>query len=200
MFPTTTVLDDFNRANEGPPPSASWTTWISSGLKVVSNEIGPNDTGGNGAYWNAVMPGPDVEAHLTIATLSDATTYINLYARYDVALFKGYVMNHTVASPDTWALVREDGGSSATLVSGTQDLSNGDAMGIRCVGSLIEGWLRVNGIWQRVGSATDATYSGASPNDRLGIYTEPGAVTTGRMDNFGGGVVRHALAALGAGA
>ena len=45
-FPTTGLLDDFNRADEGPPPSASWS--ISYGgphgeLKVSSNQCVVSD-------------------------------------------------------------------------------------------------------------------------------------------------------------
>ena len=42
-FPTTGILDDFNRGNEGPPPSANWTTLV-QGHKVVSNACTSNST------------------------------------------------------------------------------------------------------------------------------------------------------------
>lgn len=55
-YPATGILDDFNRANAGPPPSASWVNSLGSGLKVVSNELQPNAYGADhGSSWNTSL-------------------------------------------------------------------------------------------------------------------------------------------------
>jgi hypothetical protein len=72
-FPTTPILDDFNRANEGPPPSANWSAYHASwgfgdGLEVVSNQCKGNSYNLCGDWWSVETFGSDCEVYVTIAT------------------------------------------------------------------------------------------------------------------------------------
>src|SRR5262249_40609342 len=61
-------LDNFDRVNQGPPPSASWSALGSAagGLKVVSNQcIGNSTVNYYGNYYNAATYGPDTEVYAT---------------------------------------------------------------------------------------------------------------------------------------
>ncbi len=75
------LLDSFNRANEGPPPSSSWTTFVGSGtgLKVVSNAVA-GDTGGfEKAYWNPTTFEVNQEVFATVASVDAATPNLELF-------------------------------------------------------------------------------------------------------------------------
>lgn len=203
MFPTTPILDDFNRANEG-PPMTGWTAYYSTGLKVVSNQCAPNDNGGNAAYWTPAMGGSDVECYVTIATMPANGGETAVLARLDPAgggvNGDAYQVSHfPAAGTDSITIWRIDNSAYTSLGSWSQELAAGDGIGIRCVGSTIEAWARISGVWTLIGSVTDATYSGASPTNRIALSNEGNGSSVARYDDFGGGVMRHVLAALGAG-
>src|SRR5215203_2389814 len=77
-----TILDTFNRANEGPPPSASWGGVVVSGqggIKVVSNQV-VADAGGDGTgYWGTSF-NANQEAFIKMASV-DSTSVVLLFAR-----------------------------------------------------------------------------------------------------------------------
>lgn len=194
-FPATAVLDDFNRANTGPPPSASWTTWLSDGLKVVSNQCAPNDSGDNNAYWNTAMTHADVEAYVTIATPPATGGVTHVFVRLDTATVSSYSVACGVnAGNDDIQLFRWDGGV-ATSIAGPYSVAfaNGDKIGIRCHSSQIEAWVSLGGIWQKLGAVTDTTYSGASPNNKIALHNVGNGTTAARYDDFGGGVPTYPL-------
>jgi len=78
------LLDNFNRTNEGPPPSSSWTRsgWAGDGLKVVSNELQPNNMNTSCAnYWNPATFGADCEVYATITDIDSTVSSINVQLR-----------------------------------------------------------------------------------------------------------------------
>ena len=186
-FPTTGILDYANRANEGPPP----TGWTSSTVSVESNRFRPTSTVSGGADWNTPLGAADQEAYVEIPVLGVATSVTNATIRLDdAAPVDDYHVGHTVGTPDQIRIRRKDNDSSTTIGGPyNQDLADGDAIGIRAVGSRIEAWARISGEWKLLGSVQDATYAGSSPNNKLNLsYTANGS-TQQRWDNFGGGVV-----------
>src|SRR5436189_297727 len=61
-FPTTNILDDFNRSNQGPPPSSNWVSDGSpDGWKVLSNQATPSVDGYAHDVWERDTFGPDSE-------------------------------------------------------------------------------------------------------------------------------------------
>src|SRR5215204_5547888 len=129
-FPTTSVLDDFNRANEGPPPSASWGGVIASGqggLKVVSNKVTWNASDDGTGYWGTQFnANQDAFVHLTDIT---GSSIILLYARLlspGTASPDGYFVRYDASGSDS-SIYRMDDGTGTLLVGlGANSLNSGD--------------------------------------------------------------------------
>jgi hypothetical protein len=197
-FPTTGILDNFNRANEGPPPSANWTHPYyptDDGLKVSSNACIANIDGSSDSYWDVATFGPDCEAYITVSTLPATNQYIYIAARVanpGAAGLDGYELNvQVVAGTDLWQINRLDN-ASYTLLGSTvtgPNLSAGDSIGIEIIGSTIKGYHKpVAGSWTEILSRTDSTYSAAG---YIALGTDDAATV---FDNFGGGTVAAAKA------
>ena len=86
-FPATGILDNFNRANEGPPPSASWTTdndSLPNGLQVISNQCGSPAAQGMGAIWNTSFA-DNQDAYCTLKVLPTSAQSLELILRLQSA-------------------------------------------------------------------------------------------------------------------
>ncbi len=204
-FPTTGILDNFNRANVGPPPSASWSQAFSGvfgQFKVVSNRAAVNSlvSGYAENYYNAASYGGDCEAYVTIVTKPANTTIFGLGIRM-VDLVgavnpDGYMLFLSALSgTDTLQIDRIDNGVRNILGTAvSQEVSNGDAIGIRAIGSALTCWYKASGgSWTQLFSRTDATYSAAG---RIEIITTSAATV---LDDFGGGTYVPYTLALGTG-
>ena len=175
-FPTTSILDDFNRGSLG----AGWTVEGGS-LSLVSNQLRGNGYG----YLNGASYGPDCEAYATIVVLP-ASEEMNVVVRYDPANQTGYGIRK-VGGANQWRLFRYDAGyTSVSLALGSATFAAGDKLGVRAVGSTISAWLYSGGAWSKLAEVTDTTYTAAG---RIWVYI-PG--TTGRFDDLGGGAVVNA--------
>lgn len=189
LFPSTSILDDFNRANTGPPPSASWTT-VTNGLKVVSNVAAPvsASTGvSNSVYWNASTFGPNMEIFCDLGTRGGTFDEVDMYLRANTAISVGYTIlwyNSVVEvyqKPDEVTKI----GASITRV-----IAAGDSLGASVYGSTIYIYYKASGSsWSLIGTRTDSTNSGNSGNDRLGLGIFSGTDVNMRLDNFGGGTI-----------
>lgn len=181
-FPSVGALDDFNRANQN-PPSSSWSAITPLGnLAVVSNQCKANAAGNCGNYWNVQTFGPDCEAYITIVTKGGTGDSATIVARGQGTssglTIDGYAVNWTVAAgTDSIVIQRIDNGAPTTLDTISQEMNNGDQLGIKIIGDTIEAY--VNG--SLVGSATDSTYSAAGDLAVLVVNT------TFVLDDFGGG-------------
>lgn len=186
-FPTTPLLDTFNRANENPLASP-WTSIAEvGGLQLTSNQVAPT-AGYAGSYRGLFL---NAEAWVTIPTLVAGTETI-LLTRYQDAggaspirdsRRRGYLVVHVLAGG--YAIHRMDDGNNVVLTSGSFSggtLVSGDSLGFRSVGGTHEAWMkRGSGAWTFVAQVTDSTYQNAGA---IGLQSsEP----TSRYDNFGGG-------------
>ena len=184
-FPTTGVLDDFNRSNSG-TLGANWIS-VFSDLSISSNRAAGSSSSDNDDYYNAASYGPDVEAYTTITTLPGNNNYVQLWARLDVTNTNLYLLEYEqLSGTDAVRFYRVDGGSSIVQIGSTinQNFSAGDLLGLRIVGSALTAWYKpTGGSWTLLGSVMDGTYDNAGYIG-LGIYG-----TTGRVDDFGGGNV-----------
>jgi hypothetical protein len=179
-FPSTPVLDDFNRTNSA-TLGANWT--ITSG-NVTNFSVGSNQAHDANAvrfgwdYWNASTFGPDSEVYATVATASSDARRVCL--RFDpTGGNSGYCLNQI---SNTWTLLRLAGGPSTQLGAAyTQNLNVGDKIGLRAVGTQLEAWYYDSSIstWIPLFSRTDSTYTGANY-----IALESRASD---IDDFGGG-------------
>jgi hypothetical protein len=192
-FPTTSVLDNFNRANEGPPPSANWSAdqygLALAGWAVVSNTI---DASANFSanYWSASTFGPDCEGFITLTTWTFSANDVDLTARLQggvgTSAVDGFTVKATSVSGganDTIKIMRLDNGTNTQLgATITQELADGDSLGIECSGTSISAYYKpAAGAWTLGGTRTDAAHGSAG---NLGIYA---ANTSTALDDFGGG-------------
>jgi hypothetical protein len=201
-FPTTGILDNFNRANEDPLGNGNWTCPLRSGdnnLRVLSNLVALPSAGiqtGN-CYWSAADFGPDTEVFLTISTKPANSECLALVARISGAgsSISGYWGEFcSSAGTDTWDLYRVDSGVFTHLgTQGTAELTNGDKVGLEVIGNNIKLYYKpAAGSWTLKTSASDSTYPAAG---KIGINIEQ---VTARGDDFGGGTVNGCPANDGA--
>jgi hypothetical protein len=182
--PTTPIIDDFNRSNEGPPPGEKWYT-IWEGWKVVSNQCVPNAT----ETWNGIgtvtnFTSADCEAYFTIVNKSPTVgDYIEIELRMDRGLENGYgLVVKTSAGDDVWQMNRWDLEEGTQLgVNATQEITAGDKVLFRVVGSTLIGGYNNGTGWIEIINRTDATYSAAGETD-LWSYNN-----SYQIDDFGGG-------------
>jgi len=191
-FPTTSVFDNFTRANEGPPPSASWTNDVlgsgASGLEVVSNQLAHGlGIGRKDNWWNPATFGPDTEVYALIGTItgSQCRLYLRLANPGTASSVDGYLygVNH-IGGPAN-AVYRIDN-SVLTQLGASESVTwaNGDSIGISMAGSDLLTHKKTGGSWADGVTRTDATYS-ASGN--IGVALED--TDTATLDDFGGGTV-----------
>lgn len=189
-FPTTPILDNFNRADSGPPAGPNWTTPAGyTGWKVLSNLCAPSagTAVSYAGYWNVSNFGPDCEAYITWTTRGGTNDEVDLWLRADTALSgTGYFCEFFGASN---VRVYKNGTETAPnlILSLTQAISSGDGLGFSAVGSLLTVWYKPSaGSWTSIGSVTDTTHTGSGT---IGITGWTGTDTNQRMDDFGGGTI-----------
>lgn len=173
--PVATLQDDFNRANEGPPPSSKWTNGIQTftggeGLVVLSNQCTRASAGGyrQGSYWNNAQFGPDTCVVVDIAGWVDTNgNGISLFSRLanigSTTTDGYYFLVERDAGVTVWSFLRLDDNVPTTLGSTvTQAVAAGDQIAMQVIGSTLEGWRKPSaGSWTLILSRTDSTYANA---------------------------------------
>lgn len=193
-FPTTSVVDNFNRADEGPPPTGWLSNGInsgSSGLSVVSN-VG-KDTG-NGGVWGTTY-GPDCEMFLTLSTLmannTQVRTMICAQQTGSVAV-DGYRLTfiRQDANPGFQGqLFRVDDNATTQIGSTLTDsggaLADGAKIGLEMISTNLTMYINRSGTWASTTlTASDATYGTGS----IAVWNAA-ADANMRYDDFGGGTI-----------
>lgn len=201
-FPTTPVLDNFNRANEGPPPSASWSAYDASwgfgdGLEVVSNQCKGNSYDLCADYWNGATYGPDCEVYTTIATLPDDISDVNLRLRIvgpggDLSLSSHYytTIERDDVGGDYVRIFRNSSGSVTPLTGEvTITLVAGDSFGFERIGNDLSVYQKPSaGSWTQVATVTDG-----SPLSQVAGYIGVDVTdNVSALDDFGGGTIAAA--------
>jgi len=181
-FPTTSIIDDFNRANGG--WGAAWTTDFGDAAPViVSNQGASSGVGWSGATYNTTYAA-NQEVYFTVPVSADNRVVV--YSRY--ASTNGYALDiNTVLNTSATAnfnIARVTGGALSTLVNVRQDVSSGDGIGFSVVGSTITAYYKSGaGAWTQVLQTTDATHN---QSGKIGIEIFNNVQ---RIDDFGGGAV-----------
>lgn len=196
-FPTTSVLDSGVRADEGPPPSASWTSGFagSATLKVVSNTL-YDPTGSNGAMWGTTY-GPDSECYTTITTKASDGGQSQLHLRakeIGASTADGYrvLFTRLDANPGYQLVFRRMDNNVTTQLGATHNetggaAANGDKVGIDMVSDTLSAYISRSGTWSSaITTRTDTTYTAAGyiglrNNDAVAAYND-----------FGGGTIATA--------
>lgn len=188
-FPTTSVLDNFNRAN-GDAGSNYTANGYNFGFvipQISSNTLKRNSSGTSDAYWNVAQYGPDVEAYIDISTdlVSDDYGFSIRFINPVSANVSGYFLHIGASAADTTKIERVDNGAFTVLGSSVaQTWATGEKFGVSAVGSTLSVFRYTAGAWGAAyATRTDSTYTAAGYID---IYITG---TTGRYDNFGGGTV-----------
>lgn len=188
-FPTTSLLDDFDRADNA-DLGTNWTTPVYTGtsnLRIVTNRAGYNiaDAAERSEYWNVQTFGPDSEVWVTMQTKPTGNgNFCGLFVRIADAggAADGYVLAFiTDAAADIWRLYRLDNGAFTQIDTDTSEGADGDGIGLEAIGDQIKGYHRVAGVWSEIVSATSGTYSAAG---HIGIDIQG---NTAFFDNVGGG-------------
>lgn len=202
-FPSAPILDDFNRANEGPPPSANWTNGIAEGFgfsfghRVLDNELQNATEGVAQNYWNVETFGPDCEAYITAVNTADApsTWLVGRLVDPGLSTCTGYavqVVSSNAGDDRLYFIYRIDDGLLTSIASTSETgvgPADGDKYGIRIIGDIIYLWGDTGDSWEIKLSVSDSTYSSAG---FIGIVTEA-ATLSPRWDDFGGGTVVSGL-------
>jgi hypothetical protein len=215
----TSVLDNFNRANESPLSGGG--NWLPTGFTPGSDPDGGGLTsevmalssnrasiGGGGAAssmaWVASGALGDCEAYATLVgaipnPASNPTTWW-LYTRVinpaNASTYKGYRVGINNNSPAGASIYRTIGSTSTQLnsTSGLPAFSLNDKIGIRTYtwpgGVMIECWQMTGGVWRRVCAALDS--SGVMPTSGylgMGISNVSSTPGSEAYDDFGGGTI-----------
>ena len=150
-FPSTAVLlDPSGLGNAGPPPSASFTTSVGTGLKIASGAIAPDTTNDyHGAAWTSAF-NADMEAHVRIATLPtlEETLSLGCVVRLQTASNANsdhyeIVVNRQTGGNDEVQLYRIASAGTYTFLAGyilPGELQLDDQIGLAAYGSLIVGY------------------------------------------------------------
>ena len=200
-FPTTGVVDNFNRADENPlSDGGKWTNpWFAGdgNLQVLTNQCARTVTFSD-AYRNDLNYGPDTEVFVTVAALAITDDHAYLGLRLALPTSNdGYALASIVdVGTDIWRVRRIDAEVQTQLGADIlQEVSVGDGVGLDMVSSTLTVYYRSAGSWSSLGTRTDGTYTAAGKIS-LGTGND-----IPRLDDFGGGtVVVAAAAARGHGA
>lgn len=195
-FPTTGVIDDFNRANETPLSVAgAWATpvFISDGnFNLTGNQLVDPSAAWRSIYRDTPTYGPDSEVFITMPTLP--TTAVELVARLqnpNTGSCLGYMMDVTPGG--AWGVYKITSNIQNQIgVNATQAVANGGSVGMEVLGSnptTINGYYRPPaGSWSLVITRSDST----SPHTAagfIGLAANLGIAGGQSLDDFGGGTV-----------
>jgi len=200
-FPTTGLLDNFNRADENPIGNGNWSGPIWSGdnqLRVASNQCAPQTSGPwHNSYWSAAQFG-NCEVYATVPTVGATDDDLNLYVRIASPGGAGldcyiFAIGYQASPSNNSVIYRVDNTTLTQLgASLTVDLDAAEKIGFECNGSSLTAYLFESGAWASQASRTDSTYS----SGYIGAEIEN---NTARLDDFGGGTIIVASGGMPAG-
>ncbi len=187
-FPSTPVLDDFNRANG--PLGSPWVADV-AGLSVSNNAL--VQTSGYGfPIWNGAVFGPDQEAYVTIKTISGSPA-----PERDLVLKAQGTTSNTAHIEirfddvlDEIAVGTYDPGTG-WLAHGAPipaTFAPGDRLGCRAYGN---GQVEVYKNSTKLGTRTLVGWPFVASGGRIGLTLD--MVNRGSLDDFGGGNVVFAV-------
>lgn len=203
-FPTTGVIDDFNRADNPTSLGANWSAFPLGGSSrhgITSNQANVQGTGYHADYWNPSTFGPDTECYVTIKAGGEREMYVRTAQESSGATCDCYSTYGGNSGSPAWGIYQYTNGGF-TLLGATfaMTLTTNDVLGLEVIGNTIT--VYKNGA--SVASRTDSTWAGVSGH--IG-FTTGNIAAAATDDNFGGGTVVgggggptvKAMAALGVG-
>lgn len=193
-FPTTGLVDDFNRANGA--LGANWANSIDgggsgTGWKIVSNHAENDNTNlFESSYYSASTFGPNTEVYFTKLEAVAAAKQTFVWARITSpgASVNGYLVRFGSSGDSTDCGIEKlvAGVNSSIGSTFVKQVAINDIVGLEVIGTSIKAY--VNAV--QVGSTqTDSSHSGAGS---IGMQCRDGTVS---IDNFSGGSVVAAVSA-----
>jgi hypothetical protein len=199
-FPTTSVIDDFNRANASDLGS-NWTRAFNFGvasnrLTVASNRATPPANFYGEDAYTAASYGPDSEAYATLISTPAAGGDFGVFARYTGpnASAQGYRLAITAAG--SWQVSAYTGGSTTPRNIGSaasQAVAAGDSFGMEVTGTGATVTIKLYhkpaaGSWTLLATVTDTHANRITGSGNVGVYSFNNG-SGGALDDFGGGTV-----------
>lgn len=193
-FPTTPVLDSFDRANEN-PLNTNWDVLKlgQSECRVVSNVVRAPSAAVGYSYWASNNFGPNTEVYATVVKRPVPGEQIAFYVRLaspNSAAMQGYKVafqRSATAFQCTIKIIRLTGNNEIILLTHTdaEIWADNDQIGCSCIGTQIHVWHRPkDSVWRVIEGLTDTTY----PNSgNLGIEISDLTNDGTALDEVGGG-------------
>ena len=184
-FPTTPLIDNFNRADGaiGSQYSMAWTGSIPD--TITSNQVVAK-TGGSGSYLNTPLPA-NQEVYFKVVTPPSGGTAgeIDIEVRWQGLSGPGY---YASIFNGAWQINKYDGANLTSLNSVVASPpSAGDSVGMSIVGNVITLFYKAGSSpWVQMVQATDSTYTGGG---YVGWWMGDGGV----IDDFSGGSTSSAI-------
>jgi hypothetical protein len=183
-FPTTAVLDDFNRANENPLANGNWGGNIFGGggpaCKIDTNEATASAPFSS-SYWLATTFGPDVEVMQSIELLSQNVGLAWRLTSIGPTV-NGYELIYLPGSSIVQVYKITAGVEAQIGADISQAFSVGDAIGAEHISGTITIYRRASSVWSSIGTRSESTFNTAG---YIGMSIDSGSY----VDNFGGGTV-----------
>jgi hypothetical protein len=174
-FPTTGILDNFQRANGG--LGSNWTSPDTA--LVISSDTAIAGSGGvNASLWNASKFGPNCEVYVQFSTLPTYDAGLVILAT-DLSGSTGYYFDYSLGVLYTFGSWNSVG--TITLSA----FSVGDSLGIQVIGNVFSFYQKHSGVWSSsLGSITDSSnlFTGQTGYIGLCLYNDSVAYAS-----FGGG-------------
>ena len=190
VFPTTGLLDNFNRTAENPLANGNWSgPTFGGGAQCKSDGTAATAAAAFGnSYWSAATFGADTEVFQTLSALDAAPQEGNAWRLTSPGVLnseRGYEL--FAVSGTGFEVYRIDVNQVETKLGATisQTYSAGDKFGAEMIGSTITVEYKAGaGAWGSIGTRTDANLTTAG---NIGCSVKN--VGTDTLDDFSGGTV-----------
>ena len=208
-FPTTPLLDDFNRADENPLDNGTWDATTCCGqfnahLKIVSN-VAMSASASAGSWWLTQNAVEDAEVFATMPTGVEGGVLLHGSGCGNNSTRSGYECewqaSGTRVAGDQLAMGQMGNSADVSGGAGWRTRINGTAgykVGLQKQGRVLLSWVDRGSGWECcAGMYCDAFVRSSG---KMGLVVRS---STPRMDDFGGGehrAVGHLLPILGVGA
>lgn len=196
-FPTTPILDNFNRADGALGSNWDGASYGDPNLLTISSNAVTSAALGFGAMcWVANKVGRDFEVYATVSTLPLATKTVRVISSSSATASSGLTGYYLVVNPTSSTFQLGDAADGSNIgASISQAFVAGDSFGFsRCNGLINILYKSGAGSWTIIGTRSDSRYGGLFV---IGLELEDNVQ---RIDNFGGGILirnRRTLSSLG---